>query len=135
QAGFEVVCAGDVGHRDAFVRTLIVQSLIQRASRAVPQIQARIGDRDRVEPDARDSSLLAVIPALRVVRLDEELTAERVRVVRGRQVLRDVTVLCDSFGREDGTDLLQELERALARWMLGETAHELLFCRRLPREA
>src|SRR6266480_2005927 len=66
--GFEVVCAGDVGHRDPFVLTLVVQPLVECAPRAVPQVQARIGDRKSVASHTRYPSLFAVIPALRVVR-------------------------------------------------------------------
>src|SRR5262245_34803406 len=108
------MCSGDVGHREPFMPTLVVQELIQGASRAVPEVQPRIRDRDGVEPRTRYPSLLAVIPALRRVRLEEEPIGGRIGVVGRRQILGVVTVLGNGFGREDGTYLLQEGKRALA---------------------
>src|SRR5207302_4489227 len=114
KAPVKVMGAVVVGHRDAFVLTLDVEPLPQRAPRPVPEVQPRIRDRDIVEPDARYPSLLSVIPALRVVRFDEEPTGERIRVVGGPQVLRDVTVLGYSFWRENRTHLFQKRKRTLA---------------------
>src|SRR5262249_3778264 len=108
--------------------------LVKRAPRAVPEIQPRIRHRDGVAPHTRYPSLLAVIPARREVCFDEEPTGQRVRVVGRPQVLRNVTVLGDSFWRENGTHLLQQLKCALTCWMLGETGHELLLRRGLVSE-
>src|SRR4030095_12386368 len=125
-ARLEVVCARDVGHCHAFVLTFVVETLVERAPRAGPEVDPRIGHRDGIAPHTRYPSLLAVIPALREVCFDQEPTGQRVRVVGRPQELRNVTVLGYSFWREDRTHLFQERKRTLARGMFGETRHELL---------
>ena len=75
EADFEIVRAGDVRQRKPFVKSLVSQHLIARASDrpgAVPEIQSDIVDRNVVIPHARHPFLIAVITIHRPAGLNQE---------------------------------------------------------------